>query len=146
MKIRTFFYLGVLTLAACHGRPVSQINPLHAAHNAMTDHLLTANMGALHGSRQWGSASIGDGKHGADVAITLDNEPKNASEPAYIAKSNCSNPSPQAWKPLSPVKSGKSQTHVPGVTVADMKKGRYAIVVQQPGSSEGAVSCGDFEL
>lgn len=146
MKIRALLILGVLTLAACHGRPVSQINPLHAAHNAMTDHLLTANMGALQHSRQWGSASIGDGKHGVDVAVTLDNEPEGASERAFIAKSNCSKPSSQAWKPLSPVKSGKSQTHVPGVTVGEMKKGRYAIVVEQPGTSGRAVSCGDFEL
>lgn len=144
--MRTLFTLGVLTLAACHGRPVSQINPLHAAHNAMTDHLLTVNMGALHGSRQWGSASIGDGKHGVDVAITLQNEPREATERAYIAKSNCAGPSSQPWKPLSPVKRGKSQTHVPGVTVGEIKKGRYAIVVEQRGSSGSAVSCGDFEL
>lgn len=138
--------LGFLTLAACHGQPV-QINPLHAAHNAMTDHLLTVNMGALHGSRQSGSASIGDGKHGVDVSVTLANEPKNASERAYIAKSNCTSPSMQAWKQLAPVKHGKSQTHVGGVSVGEIKKGRYAIVVVRPGSSgSGAVSCGDFEL
>lgn len=139
--------LGIAAAAAlcgCHGgRPVSQINPLHVAHNAMTDHLMTVNVGALHGSRQWGSSSIGDKKHGVDVAITLQNEPKGATEPAYLGKGNCTKPPSTAWKKLTPVKGGKSKTHVDGVQVGAIKGGRYAVVVD--GASGGRpVACGDF--
>lgn len=134
-------------LCGCHGgRPVSQINPLHVAHNAMTDHLMTVNVGALHGSRQWGSSSIGDKKHGVDVAITVQNEPSHVSEPAYLGKGNCSEPPAAAWKPLHAVMGGKSHTHVPGVTVGEIKQGKYAVVVRGAGTAGKPVACGDFEV
>lgn len=135
-----------LLLSACHGggRPVSQLNEMHIAHNYMTDHLMTVNMGALGNSRQWGTASMGDHKHGVDVAVTLDNAPKG-SETAYVGKGNCTSPPTSVWKPLKPVVGGKSKSHIGGVTVGDIKKGRYSIVVEDPGSKK-PVSCGDFEL
>jgi hypothetical protein len=120
------------------------MNELHIAHNYMTDHLLTANMGALNNSRQWGSASMGDNKHGIDVAVTLDNAPKGRQR-AYIGEGNCSSPPETVWKPLQPVVDGKSKSHIAGVTVGDIKKGRYSVVVQSQRSNE-PVSCGDFEL
>lgn len=134
--------------AACHGggRPVSQINPLHIAHNYMTDHLLTVNMGAKGGSRQWGTASIGDNnEHGVDVAVDLENAPKKGSERAYIGRGNCTAPPATPWKPLQPVVGGKSKSKIARVTVGDVKKGRYSLVVLGNGSGK-PVSCGDFEL
>lgn len=133
-------------LTACHsgGRPVSQINPLHIAHNYMTDHLLTVNMGALNNSKQWGSASMGDNnEHGVDVSVKLDNAP-NGSERAYVGKGNCDPPPAAVWKPLNPVMHGKSKSKIDGVTVGDIKKGRYSLVVEGQGAKP--VSCGDFEL
>lgn len=137
--------LAALLLTACHGgRPVSQLNEMHIAHSYMTDHLLTVNMGAKGGSKQWGTASMGDHEHGIDVAVTLDNAPKG-SERAYVTQGNCTPPSSKVWKPLQPVTGGKSKSHIDGVTVGDIKKGRYSIVVEDPGSKK-PVSCGDFEL
>lgn len=140
--------LAAALLSACHGggRPVSQINPLHIAHNYMTDHLLTANMGAKDGSRQWGTASIGDNNdHGVDVAVDLRNAPQKGSERAYLGRGNCTAPPKSPWKPLEPVVRGKSKSKVARITAGDIKKGRYSLVVQGAGSKK-PVSCGDFEL
>ncbi len=136
-----------MALASCHGsQPVRQINPLHVAHNAMTDHLLTVNMGALRHSNQFGSASMGDESHGVDVAVRLDNEPHGEAEAAYIGRSNCTRPAKVPWKPLHPVVDGKSSTYVPGVTVGDIKSGRYAIVVEDAIHPKTPIACGDFEI
>jgi hypothetical protein len=131
-------------LCACGGRPVSQINPLHKLHNAMSQDTLNVNMGALGDSRQWGSASMGDAKHGMDVEIQLQNVPRGASEPAYIARSTCAPPARAHWRSLKPVAGGKSKSHVDGVDIGQIKGGRYAIVVLSAGSSR-PVSCGNFQ-
>ncbi len=132
-------------LAACGGRPVSQINVLHEAHNAMSQDTLTVNMGALKHSEQWGSASMGDERHGMDVIVHLDNEPAGAKEPAYIAIGNCTPPSSKAWRTLAPVTGGKSASHVGGADIGAIKKGRYSIVVDDP-RARTAVSCGNFQI
>lgn len=111
----------------------------------MSQDALTVNMGALDHSRQSGSASMGDEKHGVDVKVTLDNEPSGASERAYIARSNCTPPGTTEWQPLHPVVGGKSTTHVDGLDIGKIKQGRYSIVVDGAGSSN-AVSCGNFQI
>lgn len=131
-------------LAACGGRPVRQINVLHEAHNAMSQDALTVNMGAIDGSRQWGSASIGDAKHGVDVEITLTNEPRGARETAYLTRSNCTPPGTKAWRTLHPVTGGKSKTHLDGLDIGVIKRGRYSIVVNR--SPNEPVSCGNFQI
>lgn len=145
MRGRLVFIAAAALLSACGGRPVSQVNVLHEAHNAMSQDALTANMGALGHSRQWGSASMGDAKHGMDVKIDLQNESRGASERAYIAKSNCTSPSRTPWRPLHPVVKGKSMTHVGGVDIGQIKQGRYSIIVDGAGS-QSPVSCGNFQI
>jgi hypothetical protein len=132
-------------LAACGGHPVRQINLLHEAHNAMSQDALTVNMGAAGASRQWGSASMGDAKHALDVQIDLQNEPRGARERAYIARGNCTPPSKTTWRPLQPVRGGKSHTAVPGLDIGVIKKGRYSIVVDGAASAR-PVSCGNFQI
>ncbi len=139
------FILAAAVLSACGGRPVSQINLLHEAHNAMSQDTLTANMGALHGSRQWGSASMGDAKHGMDVEIRLDNEPARAFERAYIARGNCTPPAARPWKRLHPVSGGKSKSYVSGPDIGQIKGGRYAIVVVDA-KTRTPLSCGNFQI
>lgn len=139
------FITAAALLAACGGRPVRQISAFHELHNAMSQDTLNANMGARGASRQWGSASMGDAKHGLDVVIDIQNEPRGASEPAYIAKSNCTPPSPKAWRALAPVTAGKSKTHIAGADIGQIKKGRYSVVVLDA-RSRSPVSCGDFEI
>lgn len=139
------FILAAAALGACGGHPVRQVNVLHEAHNAMSQDTLTVNMGAVGASRQWGSASIGDAKHGVDVKIDVQNEPHGASQPAYIAKSACTPPAAKPWRTLQPVVGGKSASHVDGIDIGVIKKGRYSIVVQDA-RSHRPVSCGNFQI
>lgn len=142
-----------ISLIACSGggRNVRQINPLHIAHNEMTTHLLTANVGALGGSQQTGSASIGDSvtvtdlRPGIDVSIRLQQEPRGVSEPAYLAKSGCTPPSRRAWKQLAPVVSGHSKTTIHGPKFSDVKGKPYAVVVDRSRSGP-PVACADFQF
>ena len=144
MKHLVVLITAAAMLAACGGRPVRQINVLHEAHNAMSQDALTVNMGAQNGSRQWGSASIGDAKHGVDVEITLANEPRAARETAYIARGNCTPPGKKAWRTLHPLTGGKSTTHLGGLDIGVIKRGRYSVVVD--GQAREPVSCGNFQI
>jgi hypothetical protein len=130
------------------GTQVKQMNPMHVAHNEMSGKLLNINMGAMNGSKQDGSASVGDsGKNAVKVTINLANEPKAASEPAHIHKGTCKKLDPAPFKPLSNVIGGKSSTAIAGLTVADLKKGKYAINVHKSANDlKTYVSCGDLTL
>jgi len=164
MKFRTalgvFAAAAGLALAACgggtstsngsntmtSGTRVKQVNPLHKAHNAMSAHLMNINMGAMNGSKQDGSASIGDTKGGVSVALHIYNEPKAASEPAHIHQGTCKKLNPAPWKPLKNVVNGTSMTMVAGVSVAQIKKGTYAINVHKSlNDLKTYVSCGDLK-
>jgi hypothetical protein len=129
-------------------QPVQQVNPAHVAHNAMSGKNLQINMGQQNKSGQSGSAGVVDAKGGGvDVTIKLLNEPKGASEPAHIHQGTCAKLNPAPWKPLTSVVDGKSFTHVPGVTVAQIKKGKYAINVHKSANDlKTYVSCGDLVL
>jgi hypothetical protein len=109
----------------------------------MSQDTLNVNMGALAASRQWGSASIGDAKHGVDVKVELDNVPSGVTEPAYIARGGCTPPSHVRWRNLRPVIRGKSKSYVRGLDIGLIKKGRYSIVVV--GAGGHPVSCGNFQ-
>lgn len=146
-----------VALAACgggggntssSGQPVQQVNPLHVAHNEMSGKNLQINMGQQNKSKQTGSAGVVDAKSGGvDVTIKLSGEPKGASEPAHIHKGTCAKLDPAPWKPLTSVVDGKSFTHVAGVSVAEIKKGKYAINVHKGANDlKTYVSCGDLAL
>lgn len=126
---------------------VKQFNPLHVAHNEISGHSLQINMGQQNNSGQAGNASVTDVKGGVNVAIHIKSEPKGASEPAHIHKGTCSKLDPSPWKPLKPVVNGQSFTHLAGVTVAELKKGKYAINVHKSANDlKTYVSCGDLTL
>lgn len=142
-------------LAACGGaggkddgsKQVQQLNPMHVAHNEIAGHSLQINMGQQNESGQTGSAGVTDVNGGANVTIEIKSEPKGASEPAHIHKGTCSKLDPAPWKPLTSVVNGKSFTHVPGLTVAELKKGKYAINVHKSATDlKTYVSCGDLTL
>ena len=126
---------------------VKQMNPLHVAHNAMAGASLQINMGQQNNSGQAGNASVVDSKGGVNVAIHIKSEPKGGSEPAHIHQGSCTKWNPAPWKPLNPVVNGTSMTHLPGVTVAQIKKGKYAINVHKSANDlKTYVSCGDLTL
>lgn len=129
------------------GSHAKQVNPLHVAHNEMSSKQLNINMGAMNNSRQDGSASVADKGKGVEVKVTVFNEPKGASEPAHIHKGTCKNLDPAPWKPLKNVVNGASTTEIPGLTVADLKKGTYAVNVHKSASDlKTYVSCGDLKV
>lgn len=111
----------------------------------MSQDALTVNMGALHGSRQWGSASMGDAKHGLNVTVRLDNEPPRAAESAYIVVGSCTPPSTHVYRTLHPIVNGKSQTYVKGPDIGRIKQARYSIVVDAA-NAHTPLSCGDFQI
>jgi hypothetical protein len=113
----------------------------------MSGGVLNINMGAMNGSKQDGSASVTNKGNGVEVVVTLNNEPKGASEPSHIHKGTCKNIDPAPWKPLKNVVNGKGTTMLPGVTVADLKKGTYAINVHKSANDlQTYVSCGDLKI
>ncbi len=126
---------------------VKQMNPLHAAHNAIAGHSLEINMGQQNNSGQAGNASVVDHNGGVNVAIHLKSVPKGVSEPAHIHRGTCKKLNPAPWKPLNPVVDGNSMTHLSGVSVAQIKKGQYAINVHKSANDlKTYVSCGDLML
>lgn len=130
------------------GTGMKQANVLHKAHNAMSAKLLNINMGAMNGSKQDGTASVGDsGKNAVKVTVTVSNEPKGAIEPAHIHAGTCKKLNPAPFKALSSVVGGKSTTTIPGLTVAALKKAKYAINVHKSlNDLKTYVSCGDLTI
>ena len=116
--------------------------------NAQNSHSKTAlniNMGAQNGSGQDGTASVKDVAGGVRVEIAIKGEPSGASQPAHIHKGTCAKLDPAPWKPLTNVVNGKSDTTVAGLTVADLKKGQFAINVHKSAAEiKTYVSCGDL--
>ncbi|HKU68370.1 MAG TPA: hypothetical protein VJP85_11395 [Candidatus Baltobacteraceae bacterium] len=126
---------------------VKQLNPLHVAHNAIAGHSLQINMGQQNNSGEAGNAGVTDVKGGANVTINISSEPKGASQPAHIHRGTCAKLDPVPWKALTAVVNGKSFTHIAGLTVADLKKGKYAINVHKSANDlKTYVSCGDLAL
>jgi len=129
-----------LTAAVAFATP----NAMHDMHNAMSKTNLNINMAPLNGSKQNGTANVKDVKGGIEVTVSVFNEPKGASQPAHIHQGRCPNVTPAPWKPLKNVVNGKSVTMVKGVTVAELKAGKYAINVHDEHNLKRYVSCGDL--
>lgn len=129
------------------GTQVKQVNPAHVAHNAMSGNVLNINMGAMNGSKEDGSASVSNKDGGVEVVVKLNNEPKGIQQPVHIHKGTCKNLDPVPWKPLTNVVDGTSTTMVSGVTVAELKKGTYAINAHKSTNDlKTYVSCGDLKV
>jgi hypothetical protein len=119
----------------------SQLN----AQNQKSSTALNINMGAENNSGMTGTASVKDVPGGVRVEISLKNAPSHVNQPAHIHKGTCAKLDPAPWKPLNNVVRGKSDTTVQGITVADLKKGQYAINVHKSAADLATyVSCGDL--
>lgn len=120
-------------------------NTMNSMNNAMSRHALMINMGQQNRSGQDGQAWLKDTPRGLWVKVVVRNERRGASEPAHIHMGTCARLNPAPWKPLSNVIGGSSITTLPGVTVAWLKKGHYAINVHQSAANlRHYVSCGDL--
>ncbi|MBV8197192.1 MAG: hypothetical protein JO263_03585 [Candidatus Eremiobacteraeota bacterium] len=142
--------VGALIATAAFGLSLTssvfaQSNTMNHVTNAMTPHSITIKMGAQNGSKQDGTAKFSDTRSGLHVTIQLKNEPAGASEPAHIHQGTCAKLNPAPWKPLHNVVGGMSDTTLPGVTVADLKKAHYAANVHESAANlKRYVSCGDI--
>lgn len=120
-------------------------NTMNGVNNAMSPHAMTINLGAQNGSKQDGRAFLNDTSAGLKVKLQVKNEPSGASEPAHIHQGTCAKLNPAPWKGLSNVVKGVSVTTVKGVTIADLKKAKYAINVHESAANLAHyVSCGDL--
>ncbi len=115
--------------------------------NASTtpQHSMTIKLGAESGSNQTGQAILTDTSGGLKVKVQVKNEPAGASQPAHIHQGTCTHLNPAPWKPLSNVVKGMSLTTVKGVTLAELRKGQYAINVHKSANAlKTYVSCGNI--
>lgn len=119
-------------------------NAMHQMHNAMSKTNLNINMGPVGGSKQNGTANVKDVAGGVLVTVSVFNQPKGSSEPAHIHQGRCPNVNPAPWKPLKNLINGKSVTTVKGITVAQIKAGKYAINVHDQNNLKHYVSCGNL--
>ncbi len=127
------------------GSAMGAPNTMNHVDNAMSAHSMTINLGAQNGSKQDGQAFLNDTPDGLKVKVQLKNEPSGASEPAHIHEGTCAKLNPAPWKPLSNVVGGVSTTTIKGLTLAEVKKAKYAINVHQSAANLGHyVSCGDL--
>jgi hypothetical protein len=127
------------------GSAMGAPNTMNHVDNAMSGHSMTINLGAQNGSKQDGQAFLNDTPDGLKVKVQLKNEPSGASEPAHIHEGTCAKLNPAPWKPLSNVVGGVSTTTIKGLTLAEVKKAKYAINVHQSAANLGHyVSCGDL--
>jgi hypothetical protein len=120
-------------------------NTMNHVDNAMSAHSMTINLGAQNNSKQDGQAFLNDTPDGLKVKVQVKNEPAGASEPAHIHQGTCAKLNPAPWKPLSNVVGGVSVTTIKGLTLAQLKKGTYAINVHESAANlSHYVSCGDL--
>jgi Cu/Zn superoxide dismutase len=141
----TRFALAAAAIAATTAPALSQSNTMNDVHNAMTNASLNVKLGDQNGSKETGTVTIMDVTGGIKVTIALKNEPSGGSQPAHIHMGTCEKLNPSPWKPLNNVVDGKSVTTLSGVTVADLKKGAYAVNVHMSAADLAHyVSCGDL--
>ena len=139
------FFIPVAAAAALAAPALAAPNSMNSMHNAMSSTALNINMGQENASKQDGTATVKDVEGGVQVKVSVKNEPKGASEPAHIHQGTCAKLNPAPWKPLSNVVDGTSTTTVKGVTVAELKKAKYAINVHESADDIAHyVSCGDL--
>jgi hypothetical protein len=136
----------VVSLCALAWTPaLAAPNAMDRMTNAMSPHAMTINLGAQNHSGQDGQAFLNDTAAGLKVKVQLKNEPAGASEPSHIHAGTCAKLNPAPWKGLSNVVHGVSTTTVPGLTIAALKKGHYAINVHKSAAEiPHYVSCGDL--
>ncbi len=144
MKLGRSLLIPVVALGFS-AQAVAATNTMNHVNNAMSAHAMTINLGAQNGSKQDGQAFLNDTSAGLKVKLQLKNEPAGASEPAHIHEGTCAKLNPAPWKGLSNVVNGVSVTTIKGVTIGQLKTGKYAINVHQSAANlTHYVSCGDI--
>ncbi len=139
------YFMAVAAAAAFAAPALAAPNTMNNMHNMMSKTSLNINMAQQRNSNENGTASVKDVPGGVLVKISLQNEPKGASQPAHIHQGTCATLNPAPWKPLSNVVNGTSVTTVKGIKVADLKKAHYAINVHLSAANiPHYVSCGDL--
>jgi hypothetical protein len=132
-------------LAALTAPALAQTNTMNSMHNAVSPNTLNIVLGEQNKSGQTGSATVTNVPGGVKVEIALKGVVSGASEPAHIHQGTCAKLNPVPYKPLSNVINGKSTTVVNGLTVAQIKKGRFAINVHKSAAQlTHYVACGDL--
>lgn len=135
MKIARVVLLGVAFA-------VSAIAPSAAD----TPKSLTVKMQALNDSGENGTAVItqeDDG--GIKVVVSLTGAPADVPQPTHIHIGTCGNINKAPEYALQNTVAGKGTSTVPGVTLAELLKGKYAINVHKSGTDLGTyVSCGNI--
>jgi hypothetical protein len=143
--MRLHIFLVAAICAASVAPALAAPNAMNNMTNMMSKHSLTINIGPENGSGQSGQAFVKDTPGGLSVKVQLKGEPPSSSEPAHIHDGTCAKLDPTPWKVLSNVVDGSSVTTVPGVTVAELKKGKYAINVHKSVKAIAHyVACGDL--
>jgi hypothetical protein len=132
MKITRALVLGVAFAAAA-------IAPSVAA----TPASLTVKMIALNGSGENGTATITQDANGIAVAVSLPGA--KGSQPTHIHIGTCANLNKAPEYALKNTVDGKGASTVPGVTIAQLLKGHYAINVHKSAADLATyVSCGNI--
>lgn len=107
---------------------------------------VTVKMVALNNSGENGTAIVtqeADG--GIQVAVTLSGAPAGVAQPTHIHIGTCGNINKAPEYALKNTVDGKGTSLVPGVTLAELLKGKYAINVHKSTSDLGTyVSCGNI--
>ena len=143
MRLSPLLVAALCTLSI--GPAFAATNTMNNINNSMSKNAMTINLGELNGSKQEGQAFLNDTSGGLKVKVQLKNEPAGASEPAHIHQGTCAKLNPKPWKPLANVVNGLSVTTIPGLTIADLKKAKYAINVHESAAHiTHYVSCGDL--
>jgi Cu/Zn superoxide dismutase len=143
MKI-LYSAMAVAAAAALAAPALATSNSMQNMHNAMSSKVLNINLGQQNNSNQNGIATVKDVSGGVLVKVSVQNEPKGASEPSHIHPGTCAKLNPAPWKVLNNVVNGTAVTTVKGITVADLKKSQYAINVHDGSNYTRYVSCGDL--
>lgn len=121
--------------------------------------MATVTLAPLRGSSEHGNATLTQSGSDLIVRITM-NVPQGAKQqvngqprvstvvmPAHIHRGSCPNPDPKPQYPLSPVAGGKSTTTLKNMTLEQLTKGDYAIMVHQSAhAAMVSVACGDIKL
>jgi Cu/Zn superoxide dismutase len=105
---------------------------------------LTVTMHALNGSNEDGTAILTQEANGVRVTLDLKNAPDDP-QPTHIHIGTCGaiNKAPEYG--LQATVSGKASTVVPGISLADLLKGHYAVNVHKSAMELGTyVACGDI--
>lgn len=109
--------------------------------------VLVKEFSAQNGSGETGLVTITPNAAGDGITVTLavSGEPAGGAQPAHIHTGSCGPTLGGVYKPLSNVVDGQSVTNIPGMSIADLQKGTYAINVHKSAAEISTyVSCADI--